>query len=882
LRITYLKLKNFSAIKTGMSKLNIEIDFSKCKNTISLIVGPNGSGKTALLSTLHPFAYPGGMDVRSNTNMIIDNENGMKEIHYDHNGTKYEIVHTYKRQKKGLLVKSFISRDGLELNPNGNVTSFNEIVFNEMGLQMEYLKVLRLGSNISSLIEMKGSERKASTTMLFGELDMWLDLYKKVNEDNRTLKNLLMTVNSKLQRLNVSDKDELKSQIDNIDNIIKLTNDNRDTLKQKLGSIEGSIKTLIPEGVSEYRDRLNKLIISRDELYSKLKTIEKHIDNESSKLIICGEISSEIETISNDITKYEKVMVELVTLKDSYMSLLNSDMGELENINRELTSSKTDDEIEDLKSLIKTIRMKMDTIPRTAISIRDIYTKDNMMLAINILREIDSVANGLYEFGYDAVRKCINIMRDGKSINDTINKEIVKLDEKIDAEKLKKSSNINNMCMIMYRPIECGADKCPYVDFYNKITSTDDSDNISISSLEKKKSDLLNVSNVYTNIGYIMRILRTNANIANQLKSLKIDYMDISHILDAIYNNRSIFDEAVLTAIIERIEDRDEYLKLESELKSVELELAHSKSNSSAINILEKNKRILKDKIRNNKKLIKSTTIKINELTDKIRMLNNTLEHMKDFNNYMIEHERISNDIDDISDTINSMNDKLQSIDSHIHDIELITSQIEEYDNRIDKLNAQIFDLRYRLKSYNTLVKERQILTERFEEVAMTNEALSSTKGIPLLMVQLYLQGATLFVNNILSTVCDNFEICGFNINENGFTIPYIKNGVEIEDVISASQGERSFLALALSFALINRSIKDYNIILLDEIDATLDIRNRATFINVLTQMIEQIGSEQVFMITHNNMFDSYPVDIIMTTNVNLDSYKNANIIYKG
>jgi DNA repair exonuclease SbcCD ATPase subunit len=139
-----------------------------------------------------------------------------------------------------------------------------------------------------------------------------------------------------------------------------------------------------------------------------------------------------------------------------------------------------------------------------------------------------------------------------------------------------------------------------------------------------------------------------------------------------------------------------------------------------------------------------------------------------------------------------------------------------------------------------------------------------------------------MFVNNILETVYNNFSIDGFEISETEFNIPYTKNGVKISDVSYASQGERSFLSLALSFALIHKSIKDYNVMLLDEIDATLDTRNRATFINILTQMIELIDSEQVFMITHNNMFDSYPVDIIMTSDVNLDSYKNANVIFKA
>ena len=76
-------------------------------------------------------------------------------------------------------------------------------------------------------------------------------------------------------------------------------------------------------------------------------------------------------------------------------------------------------------------------------------------------------------------------------------------------------------------------------------------------------------------------------------------------------------------------------------------------------------------------------------------------------------------------------------------------------------------------------------------------------------------------------------------------------------------------------------SIRDYNIMLLDEIDSTLDTKNRAIFLNILLHLMEIGDSEQMFLITHNNMFDSYPVDIIMTSDVALDNYKNANIIFK-
>ena len=68
---------------------------------------------------------------------------------------------------------------------------------------------------------------------------------------------------------------------------------------------------------------------------------------------------------------------------------------------------------------------------------------------------------------------------------------------------------------------------------------------------------------------------------------------------------------------------------------------------------------------------------------------------------------------------------------------------------------------------------------------------------------------------------------------------------------------------------------------LLDEIDGPLDTHNRAKFIKILENQIERIGSEQSFLITHNDMFSSYPVDIIDLNfgESDTEKYELANFI---
>ena len=70
-------------------------------------------------------------------------------------------------------------------------------------------------------------------------------------------------------------------------------------------------------------------------------------------------------------------------------------------------------------------------------------------------------------------------------------------------------------------------------------------------------------------------------------------------------------------------------------------------------------------------------------------------------------------------------------------------------------------------------------------------------------------------------------------------------------------------------------SIK-YNIPLLDEVDAPIHAVEREKFLLILSEHFKKIHAEQAFIITHNDIFEGYPVNII-TTGEHLDNkYKHV------
>ena len=66
---------------------------------------------------------------------------------------------------------------------------------------------------------------------------------------------------------------------------------------------------------------------------------------------------------------------------------------------------------------------------------------------------------------------------------------------------------------------------------------------------------------------------------------------------------------------------------------------------------------------------------------------------------------------------------------------------------------------------------------------------------------------------------------------------------------------------------------------LLDELDSVLDESNRSHFIALIEKLRELIGSEQIFCISHNNMFSMYPVDVISVINEKPEDHRMANFI---
>ena len=95
-----------------------------------------------------------------------------------------------------------------------------------------------------------------------------------------------------------------------------------------------------------------------------------------------------------------------------------------------------------------------------------------------------------------------------------------------------------------------------------------------------------------------------------------------------------------------------------------------------------------------------------------------------------------------------------------------------------------------------------------YDEMTLTKEALSSKKGMALYFIKSYLGNTEEITNELLNIAYDGkIYIDSFHITPKEFTIPFYNRGKWIKDVKYASQGELSFLSIALSFGLASQAL---------------------------------------------------------------------------
>ena len=893
--------KNFSGIYSGTGKTKIELDFNNNSNNIILLLGNNGSGKTSLLSILHPFRET----YDSRKNFILEGKEGYKEIHIQDKNDLYIVKHYYS--KSSTKNKAYITKNGVELNENGGITTFMEIMKERFNLTKEYFTVGKIGSNVQGFIGKSTAERKTYINQFIPNIDEYLDAFEIVNEKYKTYNKDIKSLKASIEKIDenalVIRKSDLETELkalisDNtsLDRRITLLNKEIEDYSEKTKDIDPNIKDIVDEYYSK-AEKSDKTLEAYIAKYPALKNydidlIEEKLSSNNDKI---KELESEIKQLENELTLLNEKDEELknsISKNENMVSILRTNFvypneikKDLMNKKLELNNNKNKNTI--AEQYLKDINEELLILNTPPVDIK--YEIDNFFNNINNIKS-------LYPLNIVESVKALDKDVEYSSILKNLDDENTLLE--LNLEEVKKKIYYINTNSNKYKntlslkPNDCVSSSCSFIkdatyfmnneypklsqyeneeqEYENKIKSNNDKIKEFKLRLDYIKDVKKYLIKNFDDLVFINKIVSINdiIDIFNSTNITQDRIFEIYNNVTTLFNSSKAIED--LTNEIDRTEKvLDESIEREQLINATlaECENLYTERQSlqSRVVSIETSK---KDKI--SAHMVCSNS---NKLYIVIKNLIN--DSNLNWNSYY-ENKKIFDENKQMLDGIE--NDKIE--------VDKLSSKINDNENMITKKTNEIDIIKNKLFLFKTYSDKLSQIENEIQNIELIKDALDPKKGIPLTFMNNYLSIISATANELLDKAYNGDFKIAFKVTSREFMINVFKSdGTMLNDISEASQGEISLTTIALSLSMMKNLLKDckYNILYLDEVDATLSTSNRRIFLDLLKVQLQNI--EQCFVISHNDEFYSQPIDLILMKNNNLNQedkelMDNKNIIF--
>ena len=881
MKILRLNLKNFAHIFSGLGKYEIDLDFRSTHKTINVIIGKMGSCKTVILGHLQPFSSFGSLDVRNQDEIILPEKDGRKILEVQDGDNYYTIKHTYLWKKDHHMVKSFIAKNGNELNPSGGVNSFKALVEVELGITPSFLVLTRLGSNVTNLIDMKAADRKSFMASMLSGAEIYSMLYKKLNEEMRTLNAQMALIVRKITSLSNGNVEDLKNQYhQTMDEIEDFTKE-KESIQTSISELEATIKVILNgRSIEAYQAEMN---LHKDES-------EKMKDLISEKENILKELKTSQKSVSDVAKEIGSIESQLKTNEEMKLSLNDSWQKIQENLNKLIEQRMLNSNRDQVDSLRKSYMEVVDQIDSMRQELRDFKCPYNSGMISELMEQINTInilINELSDYDNDSV---IQILQKGPDSLKYASRQI----EHLNLQKLKLQAKINNFKFLgsytpdetLYVPPLCPTEDCPFYKTHPAIIQS----KYDQFKVEKEFQDIqIQINAIDVNIGRFSEytLIYNKLSILKSLWSPAVNKLSelgvvrttaLTRVLSTL-GDQVWYDHNKLMDILEKCKHRELYYTLTEKSSALKAELTNlSRYDSKELEEVIENQQ-------NQSKSILNTLHKLEDDNKKLKEQKESLDKMYLELSSIVEIEKdvegMKNELVQLVRAYNSMNESLQTIYDKSHNLSDLKASLEVTNGRLQNLNAKFQKIQMTLNDISYAQKDYDALVDKQEALKYIVEAVSSNKGIPLVYIKLFLRDCKDTLNDLISDVFgDSIEVLDFIINENEFRIPYSINGSPVEDIAKASQGQKAIISLALSFALMRQAHSRWNIMLLDEMDGPLYKTDRSKFITILYKQLVAIDADQVFLISHNFTFEGNDVNVIMTTDEHVDKSSMLSVMH--
>lgn len=903
MRFLSIRLTNYIGIYNGLGLYEINIDMRLCRNRIIIIRGDNGSGKSTLMKALSLFPDP--------NDSFIPGMPAQKVIELEDGQTLYRLVfvHGIKSNGDREVTKAYITKTFcdtvVELNENGNVSSFKDILYSELQLDANFAALSQLSNEDRGLADKKPAERKRFVNSIISSLETYNAIYKTLNKTSSNYKSMLQSVVAKLSVL--GDEKVLTSDLDSVESQINQIQDMRDQSVVSLAKMDSTIVLLDPDG---------SIQLINSKLLSEIGLLNTEIAKITS--IVDGMISANnIQTTNFEagrqriIDKKNSCIISNQIDKNTVESLLRQKEAEATTLNEKaqrLNALQSGHSYESLLETKRACEARIDAIESEfkAAGVEDIssISKEEYILAITLIGDLrESISSFKSYTDFETLSYVVSYYLSNGKLPDMYRFDII---EDLSSKKQSLEKTISDAQSEIFtldseqglidklskRPSNCSDDSCPFIVEAVQLVGKDPNNRrktlsvliehseTELASVNSKLSQYTKINDAISKFGAIVRSLDKSMFL---FKKVIPSIQSTTEIVDSIINgdNCSSYMDSLYSRI-DLANQIDVYKNEVALLTECNAEIRVYESKAEAIESL------LKD--------INAINASLNGIEDKITSINSkiisteksiaVLQESESVYDALIDKksklDKLNQQLADANARLDANNKKMSDINVCLEKSKALKADIAKYAASLAPLIKSRDKLVHSVQMMQEYKSEKERLTEGYEYIEVIKRYSSPTTGIQLVFMNLYMGKVISLANELLSLLFNGqYVIQPFVINESEFRIPCLGSGYLNDDISSMSSSQIGMISMILSFALLHHSSTKYNIIKLDEIDGPLDYNNRVFFMDVLNNIMNIMHTEQCIMISHNSELQVDNCDVILLKHdIDNTDYRRGNIIW--
>lgn len=899
MRLISARFRGLKGVYSKSGQKEIFIDFTKCIHNIIYIVGKNGSGKSTLMNALNPLP--------DSPQMYLEHELGEKEIVYSSDNINYSILIQYPVYANGTraTTKAYfkqLNSDGtiLELNANGTVGSFKDILYSKFNLDPNFVSLSQLSSEDRGLVDKKPAERKKFIGNLLESVEIYNDIYKTLVKRSGVFKSMVNSITAKID--SIGDEQKLLINKTAADNRLNALEQQRRSLEQQIASSKATIKVIDPDDVIQSKYK---------KLFGDLEQIKTNLSILTSALSQNMNVNS-LEDATKEYSNWKEVESNLVRdidiTKSSLEEILITREEESKIIfikNQKYSSMISESNLPDLKKTLTEYNKKIfeyeQIFKRIGVA-ANILTKDEYILGLNTLENLRTSILNIKSYASESAIQiaCVYILNNDNFIA-ALNTDKKSLEEcKSSIEHTKEQISFYNgvlrrVQILENRPSDCILDHCSFIKDALEAQQQEPQKQLDLleTKLQKLYDDrrrLVTIieqnedrSRVYNDLKILLRTIESSKSIIKKLPNGDI-FGNTTEFIKRVKNGDTFNDIYSLYQYIEyanifELYDHDK--KIQQDLES---EYRILKGKESVIDELQAEIDQLVKKLEGIDKKIQEKQILI---SDKQKELITCRDQINKIDQLIVRYRKIEELTtlkSEIESQLSLVSGNIEKISAEISNINQCNSQLQGIINELAPLNKMKDEYSYSLTKLTEYKAELQSYNDQYSLVELLKKYSSPTKGgIQTIFMQLYMDKTLSLSNQLLSMMFDGeMELLPYVINENEFRIP-MRNSITnliTDDISNCSTSERSMIAMIMSFVLLYQGSSIYNIIKLDEIDGGLDQKNRSMFPMILTQIMNILSVEHCLIVSHSSEADMSNVDVISLTPVSHETMK-GNVIFQ-